>query len=1015
MPLAFQLVQAPFRFGLEEGQDPKQVPFGTLLTAENVVWKKSGRLEKRQGTETITSAISGGGSITSAKRLIVRGGELCLTDGATFYSYTNGSWISRGRHPEVGLEWSTLNDSTMGVKSSDTVYLSNGNVVHAWVTGDPAAATLATGDLYYQVIELATGAVVTPATLVDTGTGWRIRLLVSGSTWVLVYAKASDLKSFVNSTTTTLKTDLDSAAPSGLEGQCLDACIIGTGFVVAYPIAGGGGGIRLVRYSIASTPVQQATGVVTGETSVAIMAISICGAAGETLYIGYADLANSKIKFAAANPSTMVQTVAPTNVEAPTVMHHARVGLVRTSATTCAFLYSFHGDAATFGNLKAASLTNAGAITNGNQSTFLQLLSRPFLLNGRVYAAVATDPSSSIADQIFGADSFLVEATATGSLLPFREVGKIDLDIAGKWAIGYVCDVASVSSTRAVFPVPYQSTAASANVGWRVGTRLVEATIGASVPADMWRSIAIGQETYIAGGVLGAYDGVEVIGYGWAHPPFVDEAGSSMALIGGTMDAGDYIFDVTGERRSAAGVLHRSPTGVPISANISAGNTGLATLSLVPVLLSYSSKSPGLLPIYRSIVGGDTTFRLTIEPTFTTVFNVQTIPLTVSDGTADNAVGGLSGIPLSSLPVIYTEGGELEDQQPPSLVTLALYRERIFGVGGDRRTIWFSKHHGSNPGVAPGFNEQLRLVFNDTLTSLAVLDERLVVFSETGIYYFSGDGPAPDGSGSDYGQANKLQTDVGCTNPRGVVSGAEGVYFVSDDEIHLLGRDLNVTWISKPVQDQLAAFPNVTSAVLVPKKNHVRFSCNNEAGTAGIVLVYDVVERQWSTFIYDGGLVIADACIHDGVYTFVTTAGVIYKESDSTHLDDGSWVTAKIETAWVHAAGPLAYHSVRNFRIDGVSATAHGLAISVGFDGNLTYQQGPEAWAAGVSGVTTPGDSVTANISIGNRRKCRSIRFRVQDSAPAVLGTGQGAKWSSMGIEVGLKRGLGRLPVRQKG
>ena len=87
--LDFQLVQAPFRFGVDEGTDPKQVPFGTLLTAQNVVWEKSGRLQKRQGTTTLTTSVVDDGSISSASRLITRGSELALTNGSKIYSYTS--------------------------------------------------------------------------------------------------------------------------------------------------------------------------------------------------------------------------------------------------------------------------------------------------------------------------------------------------------------------------------------------------------------------------------------------------------------------------------------------------------------------------------------------------------------------------------------------------------------------------------------------------------------------------------------------------------------------------------------------------------------------------------------------------------------------------------------------------------------------------------------------------------------------------------------------------------------
>jgi len=112
----------------------------------------------------------------------------------------------------------------------------------------------------------------------------------------------------------------------------------------------------------------------------------------------------------------------------------------------------------------------------------------------------------------------------------------------------------------------------------------------------------------------------------------------------------------------------------------------------------------------------------------------------------------------------------------------------------------------------------------------------------------------------------------------------------------------------------------------------------------------------------------------------------------------------------MHATGPLNYQSVRTFQLDGVSMSAHGLDISVGFNGDTSYAQGPASFSEGLSTVTDTGPSA-AKVSIGTRRKCRSIRFKIEETLPAVYGTGQGAIWSTMGIEVGVKKGPGRLAI----
>jgi hypothetical protein len=1023
--LDFQLVQAPFRFGVDEGTDPKQVPFGTLLTAQNVVWQKSGRLQKRFGTESL-------GEVPDAKRLLVRGNELLITDGSKIYSYGGFfdggfNFYDHGKLPNLGLTWETANDSTQGVKASDIAYLSNGQIVHAWVTGDPNDLTTG-GDVYFQITDPALGALRSqPTRIAGPAAGaTRVRIVSSGTTAVILWTGSGDLKAYpivgsLLGPASTLQTDVNDNPGDEFRKQSFDAVATdASNFVVAY--ADISGGISLVRYNFSL--VSQATGTVTGEASTAIDAISIDGAAGEALYILYSDFSNDLIRVALANASTLAQTVAPATVVTAGSLSLVAggFGVRRTSSTTAIAAFSFTSSATahTGGVLFVATITSGGVVATVGSTAFINLLSRPFTVNSRHYAVVGQFAFSSDINNendISGADTFLIDITEE----PPRLVGKIDLLIGGTWHGGHVTNVVAADGSSFICSVPFQGDATSTSAGGRTvvrqGIRTVTVTYGDSLPADMWRSVAIGQETYFAAGVLGAYDGDIATAYGFAHAAYLYWVIVSAATTGGSMSAGDYTYNTVPERRSAAGVLHRGPSAVAQIVEVGGTTASLVEVPIVPVHLSDTTQRE-IIALYRSTVDGEVVQRLTIEPTYAVVDNDASVAglITYEDTDADDGIGPGSDLLLSERPPIYTEGGELDDYQPPAFLTVNLYRERIFGIAGDRQTVWFSKNHAENPGIAPGFHPQFRFVFNDRLTALATLDERQFVFSETGIYYFAGDGPAANGDSSDYGTPQKLQTDVGCTNPRGVVSTPMGIMFVAGTypttEIHLLDRGLNVQWIGKPVQDLLDSYPNVTSAVLVAQHNQVRFSCQADDGLTGIVLVFDYVEKQWAHFVYGDSLAIVDACLWQGAYTFVTTEGLLFSEDTSTYLDDGEWVTAKIETAWVHGAGPLAYHAVRNFQIDGESATAHGLSISVGFDGNSTYQQGPRVFAEGVSGVTSPGLQ-QARVSIGTRRKCGAIRFKIEDSEPATPGTGQGAKWSSMGIEVGVNTGTRRLPATQ--
>lgn len=1033
MPLDFQTITAPFRLGVDEGTDPKQEPPGTLMTCKDLVWIKTGRLQKRLGINSLTTAIVGGGNVGAAARLFTRGSELCLIDGTKIYSYTAAGWVlaaNLGKVAEVGLTWQTAQDSYDGVRSSDAALTSDGRLIQAWVTGDPAF--LSGGNIFYRITDQASG-VQTTKTIQVTGTvnqPQAIRVLASGTNWILV---------FNDNASGNISCVVNGAAPATLRadafggGAAFDACIIGTYFVLAYHLAANG--ISLRRYSIASTPVEQTNGVVTGEAASDVEAISIDGNVNDTLWIGYARNQPAKgFRIARADPTSLAQTLAPADIETGMAgLTEAVVGVTRIDATSCLYAYSANGSALggyTNGMTASVVVPLAGSPLNVIRRTAgVRLLTRPFYLGSVAYAFVASWLTAyALGSGIYppGGDSYLIEITTAFSNdgLPHRYVGHIDVLTAGNWGGRACANAAAISATSVTCFLPTLASAPPGQLSFQQGTRAVTATIGASLPADMWRPVTLDRETYLSAGVLQAYDGRQAFDAGFAGSAYVDMSATAASAAGGGMATGNYLYTVVPEYRSSAGVLHRGPPGPAQTVSVtSAGSTGSVALKIIPVQLSQKQPDRGavsvaepihvMLALFRSIAGQPIPQRLTVEPTYNVLLqSASGSPQAFTD--TRNDAGIPSPVVLSTRPAVYTQGGELPDYQAPAFTTITLYRNRIFGIAGDERTIWFSKSYTSNPGTMPGFSPNFRILFSERITGLAVCDERLFVFFERGIAYFAGDGPNPNGNNSDYGEPNRLQSDVGCKTPRGTVSTPLGIMFVGGGAntvgIYLLNRKLSLDWIGQRVQGLLLSYPNVTSAVLVADKNHVRWTCNNAGSAAGIVLVYDYVQDQWSHFTYAGGVPIADALLHQGVYTVVTTAGVVYKETEAAWLDNGAYVSEFFETAWIYRDGPLNYQSVRNFLLEGISNSAHGLTVSVGFNGNPAYTQ-VITFPEGIANVTAPGPIEDLKVSIGTARKCQCIRFKVQSTAPQVLGTGQGPMWSTMGIEVGAKRGPPKLAI----
>lgn len=1041
MPLQFQLQQMPFRYGLAEGVDPRQAPAGTLMTAENVAWKQSGRIEKRLGTTSLVTTAISGSAIAAASRLFTRGDELCLIDGSSLYAYSPSAvkWNCVAAVPDVALTHKPLIDPTLGVQASDSGIYGN-LLVSAYVTGDPTIAPVS-GGVTVCISDMETGALVlSPTVVTASAIAKYVRVCIVGSTAVLVAsgtdatirAYTVNLSTYAISAATNLRTDRTNSAAQNWDA----ATIAGTSnFVLAYKNNAG----SLALYSHNASLVVQASGTEATADVPAFLAVS--ATTSESIYVAYS--ATAVVKCYVASPSTMTTTVAPFTVEdviASSGDAVYSVGVCRYSSTSAVIAYARNEVAA--GNnvpsLASKVVTSAGAVTaNTRRNTYgVWLTSAPFLVNSKCYAFGTLAATISTAAPVA---PFTGNASCLFSLYPGPDDGTSAVSLTHPYVAsadnllgataGFSTGLprfSARSSTSIVGALPVLGDAPNSGQTWRCGLRVVSLTAGTSAPADLWRSVNVGSEAYVSCGVLTTYDGADVFDYGFPYAPTLSSQTTSGA--GGVIAAGSYIYGGHLEYRAGSGMLYRGVTfvGEPLA---TAGATSSNTLTITNVNVGNKKRSTTerfttSVPIYRSTVGGTVPQRLTEEPTFNlSPVTFSAVAQTFVDTKADAAID-TTPITLASRPAIYTSGGVLDDYAPPASVSMFRHADRLWCLAGDQKTWWYSKAFQDDLGVAPGFNPAFLVTFAEKQTAGASMDDKAVFFSETGVAYMQGTGPAANGGSSDFSTPTKIQSDVGCTNARSVVSMPDGLMFQSARGIYLLTRGLELVWIGRPVKDTLASYPTVTSAVLVAKHNQVRFTCNATGGATGVVLVYDYVEKQWSVSKYSStavsyGCPIADACMWGGEWTFATPTGQVLQENASTsaaaYLDDSTvWIPMKLETAWISAAGPVAFQSVRTFALHGESFTAHDLTVSVGFDSDTSYPQ-TETWLAGTP-VTTVGVE-ECELIIGTRRKCSTIRFKVQDAEPTTgtIGTGRGPAFDMMGIEVGIKAGFAGQPATKRG
>lgn len=1021
--LDFTLQQYPLRFGLDEGTDPNQQPPGQLVTAENVEWVKGGRLQKRDGIESVSISLGAG------KRFMSRGDELCATDGTSLYSLsTHAGWRSIDRVPDVAMTWETSLDTYDGISSSDAAKPEfEGYIVQAWRTGAPNDATRS---IWVRVIDSTSGTQVIAPTNLSTTAAVGVRVLVDGDTAYILWREGANIKckaldltvmAFSLSAGVTLRSD--ARATSGF-----DACIIDNKLIIAYETTGNLLKLFSYSYNVGTDVYTNVAAGIVVDAGNDFRKIAITGTLITRIYVAYYVESTDLIRVATMNSTTLAPITAPVTQESGAGLFADHV-VVYETATGAIVGWSYEtslsaGPVSRFTTCAVSSTcVQASGSLRGTWGT--RLLSRIFAQGTRYFAFVTDYPSASFTSYT-GVNSYLLEIDTSEDLgdphIPHRFVGRLDLLVGGAADYGFLPSAVTLDTTETLVPVPFLSSSPQTVANFRCGLRHVRVTTGASLPADMWRSTEFGGESYLSGGLFSAYDGRVVFDYGISRGVVVG-ARSNLGG-GGSIAAGDYLYGFVEEWRSNAGVLHRSVTASTTETSAASGTTTIWVLTsalsnkrgdIAYATAGSAEYSPQQVVTFRSDVGGEVYYRLTYEPNYnTTTKAFQSSFQTITDTRADSDIGGT--VALTTRPLIYTTGGILDDDPPPNLITHALHKSRLWGVAGDRRTIWFSKSFLDDLGVAPGFSPSFRITMDEDVNAIWTLDEKAIVASDESLWFLLGGegGPAPTGQGSDIQGPIRIQTEVGCTNPRSVVGMPDGTMFEGDGRIYLLTRALEVVWIGRQVQDTLDAYPNITSATLVQQKTQVRFTCNNDDGDEHVVLVFDYSAKQWTTFRYlAGGVAIADARMHDGQFYFLTTAGQAYRETSTVNgLDAGSWVPMTLETAWISAAGPLAFQSVRRFALHGTSLSDHALTVSVGYDRASSYTTAV-AWAGG-SAVTSAGPLEAAELHLG--RKCSSVRFKIVDATPGSgPSDGRGPAFDSMGIEVGVKKGFQKKPATKRG
>jgi hypothetical protein len=524
------------------------------------------------------------------------------------------------------------------------------------------------------------------------------------------------------------------------------------------------------------------------------------------------------------------------------------------------------------------------------------------------------------------------------------------------------------------------------------------------------RCVRVGTTLLVACGEgLLQYDGERLTEVGFHYYPYF----LTLSTIGapGNVEDGEYAYKATYRSNNARGDLDRSTTATVETVTVASGpqRVEVAFISTLHVTHKQSvviefwrtAKTPtDEAPFYLASSNNPADTALVSNAY---VLNADTSAhLLFKDELADSA--------LTIRETNPENGSILEGITPPPASIVAATDTRVFlaGIAGDPDRVWYSKLR--NEGETVAFHEALTISVppgGGRITSIVPFNDALAVFRETAIYMFGGDGFANDGSGTNYGPARTISTDVGAVNHEGVGAISQGLIFKASGAKgwHVLDRGWNVQYAGAPIADYDDERP--LALHVLTDRHQVRIL------TANRLLVWDTVANQWGEWTIDDGI---DAAIWQGVYHYLTTTGPsAEQDSYSSGVDYGM----DIETAWIKLTEHLqGIGRVRRVLLLGEYRSPHAVRVRVARDYKATASEvwdyyDDQYWPATPTVIGEP-----EQLRIGpSQQQCQAIKIRFTIRADALDNppTGESVRLSGLSLEVGQKRGpYPMLPSTQK-
>lgn len=1021
------LVTMPMGVGVDESVAAEILDPNTgFLVLENCRQTKRGAIEKRRGFTSVTSAriTSPGSSRATCVRLLTNNGNVCAVDSGGIldaYSAQAASWKSVGMIPECMVSRDTTANNVIGSsgimaawKCADAVEVNGYRIV--------ASASSAADAVIATVYDAATGVCVYPPTKVNGAisilshdvqvvaatTGTRAHVIFANSAGTTLYRSTFNTAAIASGWGTIASSLFSTMAAQ----KSFDAGSFGGSWGVV--LTSGVNQLTVATYQDDGTLIGSAT-----PTSSAVLRCSIAGSSSDVIWIANTVTAGARVF--GVSPTTCATTVTSAAViTTGTAPYQLAVSWLSTGVGAVA-VQSAVGETQIriFWNV-AGTVTPQGVAS----APFLyntSIASRPWLHSGRLQMAVThrqgdVTPNAQktllVIDvtDCMSATNLLPRVVAT--IAPRIEVHNGEQELNAN--LKQPCHVIA-SGDIVKLPIMVQRSPLAASV--EIAT--LDYANAEAYSAAEYQGVSL-----IGTGLTSVYDGSRCVEANFAIRPQIDSltpTGAGAITCTGT----GWSYVAVFEWVDARGNMHRSAPSDPVKTGAFASKASVTVavqkLFMTNRQVDITDQFSGLsVTLYRTANAGVTYYRLTTGPNGS--FSSW---LSYSDSLADAT--------LITNEQLYTQPGLLGTTQPhaspPCLRHVITHRDRIIGVGDDGYTLWPSAPYVYGEGTWWGDVFQLPISDGGKITALASQDGRLYVFKKDRIFVIDGDGPSENGAAGEFTQPAKLPTELGCVSHRSIAVAPGGIFFQSTRGIEVLSRGGMVQWVGERVQSTLALYPVITSAVSRQEEGRVYFTCTNAAETAGVTLVFDYAINEtgiWSVDkFYDSELATTlgpashALSIYGDYYRSSKTTGRVWREY-AYSLDNSSWITSAIETAWIKPAGMHGQVDITRAILIGKKEDYCNVIVRWAYDYRDDFEDAETTTTDVIEAVNTDMGRVHVETMPNNNRLCMSVRLRIEDSTPTNAGlypltTAKGVTWFGYTIEGQTKPGGVDLPETARG